>query len=166
MNEPLVVVSPDAGFAKQARKYADYLGTSIAIGDKTRRAHDEKAEILELIGDVAGKTALIVDDFTLSAGTLADFSYLLKERGAKKIIACVTHLLLSEKGVERINESPIDLVIGTDSVENGNLQKSKKIKLVSVAPLFAQALIRIHNNESVSPLFTNISENIKYQSYR
>jgi len=166
VNEPLVVVSPDAGFAKQARKYTDYLGTSIAIGDKTRRAHDEKAEILELIGDVAGKTALIVDDFTLSAGTLVDLSYLLKERGAKKIIACVTHLLLSEKGVQRVNESPIDILIGTDSVENENLLKSEKIRLVSVAPLFAQALIRIHNNESVSPLFTNISENIKYQSYR
>jgi ribose-phosphate pyrophosphokinase len=166
LHEPLVVVSPDAGFAKQARKYADYLGTSIAIGDKTRRAHDEKAEILELIGDVEGKTALIVDDFSLSGGTLAELAYMLKERGARRVIACVTHLLLSDKGVEKINKSPIDLLLGTDSVENKNLLGSEKVRLVSVAPLFAQALIRIHNNESVSPLFTSISENIKYQSYR
>lgn len=166
VHEPLVVVSPDAGFAKQARKYADYLNTSIAIGDKTRRAHDEKAEILELIGDVNGKTALIVDDFSLSGGTLAELSYLLKERGARRIIACLTHVLLNEQGVEKINKSPIDLLIGTDSVENRALSESDKIKLVSVAPLFAQALIRVHNKESVSPLFTSISENIKNQSYR
>lgn len=74
--------------------------------------------------------------------------------------------VLSEEGIRRINESPVDLVIGTDSVENRNLPDSDKARTVTVAPLFAQALIRIHNNESVSPLFTNISDNIKYQSYK
>jgi ribose-phosphate pyrophosphokinase len=164
--ENMVVVSPDAGFAKTARKYADYLNTSIAIGDKTRSSHDEKAEILELIGDVKDKTALIVDDFSLSGGTLAELSYLLKDRGAKKIVACLSHMMLSEKGVEKIDNSPIDLLIGTDSVANPNILKSDKIKLVSVAPLFAQALIRIHNRETVSPLFTSVSENILRQSYK
>ena len=162
----LIVVSPDAGFAKNARKYADYLNTSIAIGDKTRSCHNEKAEILELIGDVKDKTALIVDDFSLSGGTLAELSCLLKDRGAKKIVACLSHMMLSEKGVEKIEKSHIDLLIGTDSVENKNILKSDKIKLVSVAPLFAQALIRIHNRESVSPLFTSVSENILKQSYK
>ncbi len=166
IHEPLVVVSPDAGFAKQARKYADYLNASLAIGDKTRKAHDENAEILELIGDVSGRTALIVDDFSLSGGTLSELSCMLKERGANRIIACLSHVLLNEKGVERINKSPIDLLIGTDTVENNYIANSDKIKLVSVAPLFAQALIRIHNKESVSPLFTSISQNIKMQSYR
>lgn len=162
----LVVVSPDAGFAKQARKYADYLCASIAIGDKTRKNHDEKAEILELIGDVKDKTALIVDDFSLSGVTLTELSYVLKERGAKRIIACLSHMLLSEKGVEKIEESPIDLLLGTDSVANRNILMSKKIRQVSVAPLFAQALIRIHNRESVSPLFTSVSENILKQSLK
>lgn len=164
--EDLIVVSPDAGFAKNARKYADYLHTTIAIGDKTRSGHDEKAEILDLIGDVKDKTALIVDDFSLSGGTLAELSYLLKDRGAKKIAACLSHVMLSEKGVEKIDESPIDFLIGTDSVANRNIMKSDKIKIVSVAPLFAQALIRIHNRESVSPLFTSVSENILKQSYK
>jgi len=161
----LVVVSPDAGFVKQARKYACYLNTSIAIGDKMRKAHDEKAEILEIIGDVNGKTALITDDFSLSGSTLAELAYGLKERGAKKVIACLSHLLLSKEGVRKIEESPIDLLIGTDSVTNNNIIDSKKIKRVSVAPLFAQAMIRIHNKESVSPLFDNISDDILKQSY-
>lgn len=154
--ENLVVVSPDAGFAKQARKYANYLDATIAIGDKTRKAHDEKAEILEIIGDVKDKTALIVDDFSLSGGTLAELAEGLKERGAAKVAACLSHMLLSENGVKRIEQSPIDLLIGTDSVVNPNILLSNKIKQVSVAPLFAQALYRIHNKESVSPLFDKI----------
>src|SRR6266576_2855013 len=83
----LVVVSPDTGFAKQARKYASFLGTSIAIADKQRQAHDERAEVLEIIGEVQGKTALIVDDFTISAGTLTDAAAKLVERGAKAVYA-------------------------------------------------------------------------------
>lgn len=160
----LTVVSPDAGFAKQARRYAGYLNASIAIGDKTRRAHDERAEILEIIGGVSGKTALITDDFSLSGGTLIELADELKKRGATKVIACLSHLLLSREGVRKIEESAIDLLIGTDSVTNDNIIDSKKIRRVSVAPLFAQALIRIHNKESVSPLFTNISGNIMKQS--
>lgn len=161
----LVVVSPDVGFAKQARKYACYLNATIALGDKTRKGHDEKAEILEIIGDVKHKTALIVDDFSLSGGTLVELAYALKDRGANKVVACLSHLLLSADGVIKIENSPIDLLIGTDSVTNGNIINSQKIKQISVAPLFAQALIRIHNKESISPLFTNISENILNQSY-
>ncbi len=163
--ENLVVVSPDAGFAKQARKYANYLNASIAIGDKTRKSHDENAEILEIIGDVKDKTALIVDDFSLSGGTLISLSQALKERGARMVVASLSHMLLSAKGVKRVEESQIDLLIGTDSVINKNITRSGKIKLISVAPLFAQALIMIHNKESVSPLFTNISENIVKYSY-
>lgn len=163
--ENLVVVSPDAGFAKQARKYADYLNASFAIGDKTRKSHDERAEILEIIGDVKDKTALIVDDFSLSGGTLIELAKALKDRGAGKVVACLSHMLLSVKGIKRVEESQIDLLIGTDSVINKNIIDSHKIKLISVAPLFAQALIMIHNKESVSPLFTNISENIVKYSY-
>jgi len=149
----LVVVSPDTGFAKQARKYASHLGTSVAIGDKTRRGHDERAEVLELIGDVEGKNCLVVDDFSISGGTLVELSKELKKRGALRIIACLSHLLLNREAVKRIEDSDIELVIGTDSVENHWVEMSDKIRIVSVAPLFAEAIIRIHNRESVSVLF-------------
>ncbi len=158
--ENLVVVSPDAGFAKQARNYAIYLNSSIAIGDKMRKSHDEKASIHNIIGDVKDKTALIVDDFSLSGGTLVELACELKVRGAKKVVACLSHLLLSEDGVEKVERSSIDLLVGTDSVVNKNIRNSHKIKQISVASLFAQALIRIHNKESISSLFTNISDKI------
>ncbi|HEY5563538.1 MAG TPA: ribose-phosphate diphosphokinase [Clostridiaceae bacterium] len=155
----LVVVSPDAGFTKQARKFASVLKAPVAIGDKTRRSHDEKAEILEIIGNVEGKNALIVDDFSISGGTLVDIAKGLKERGAKRIFACLSHFLLTEKGAEKVINSPIELIISTDSVNNPNILNDK-IKIISVAPLFAEAIYRIHNRESVSPLFDNIPEKV------
>jgi ribose-phosphate pyrophosphokinase len=157
----LVVVSPDAGFAKTARKYADYLKTPVAIGDKTRTAHDENARVLEVIGQVEGKNCMIVDDFTISGGTLIEVANALKERGAKRIIACLSHVILREKGVKAIEESPIEMVIGTDTVENPYLYKSKKILNVSVAPLFAEAVMRVHERVSVSPLFDSVPEKLK-----
>src|SRR3989441_11164863 len=113
----LVVVSPDTGFVKHARKYASFLGTSIAIADKQRKAHDERAEILEIIGEVQGKTALIVDDFTISAGTLANAAAALVERGAKTVYAAVSHGVFTEGSMERIDESPIQRLLVTDSIE-------------------------------------------------
>lgn len=162
--DDFVIVSPDAGFAKQARKYASYLGTSVAIGDKTRTAHDEKAEILEIIGNVDGKDAVIVDDFTISGGTLIHLAKELKMRGAKKIYACLSHILLTEEGLERINNSYIDLVISTDSVDNQRVLKSPKIKIVSIAPLFAEAVTRIYNRESVSTLFDKVPQKVSRNS--
>ena len=149
----LVVVSPDTGFAKQARKYASYLGTSIAIADKERKGHDERAEVLEIIGDVAGKTALIVDDFTISAGTLADAADKLVERGAKAVYAAVSHGVFSEGSMQRIERSAIQHLLVTDSIENQPVTFSDKIEVVSVAPLFGEAIRRIHNRESISVLF-------------
>jgi ribose-phosphate pyrophosphokinase len=87
----MIIVSPDTGFAAQARRYASYLRTSVAIGDKERVAHDEKAEVLEIIGDVEGKTAIIVDDFTISGGTLVRAALRLKEKGANEIYAMISH---------------------------------------------------------------------------
>lgn len=160
----LVVVSPDAGFAKTARKYADYLGTPVAIGDKTRVAHDEKAKILELIGDVTDKDCLIVDDFSISGGTLIDIAKVLKTKGAKRIFACLGHNILRESGVKRIEESPIELVISTDTVENPYTADSPKMVTVSAAPLFAEAVLRIHNRVSVSPLFAKVPEKVLEES--
>jgi ribose-phosphate pyrophosphokinase len=149
----LVVVSPDTGFAKQARKYASFLGASIAIADKQRKAHDERAEVLEIIGEVQGKTALIVDDFTISAGTLADAAEKLVERGAKAVYAAVSHGVFSEGSMERLDQSPIHRLLVTDSIETQPVALSRKVEVVSVAPLFGEAIRRIHNRESISVLF-------------
>lgn len=161
----LVVVSPDAGFAKTARKYADRLTADLAVGDKLRHGHDENAEICEVIGNVQGKNALIVDDFTLSGGTLIKMAETLKKRGARHIYVAVTHLLLNEKAVRKVEDSEIDCIIGMDTIENSHLLHSPKIKIVSAAPLMAEALIRIHCRESVSELFVNVSDHVLNQSW-
>lgn len=149
----LVVVSPDTGFAKKARKYASYLGVSLAIGDKERVAHDEKAEVMEIIGRVRGKTALVVDDFTISGGTLIEVAHKLVERGARDIIAAVTHGVFSPGAMEKIDDSPIRTMLITDTVETQPEPFSDKVQIVSVAPLFGEAIRRIHNRESISVLF-------------
>lgn len=154
--DDLVVVSPDAGFAKRARRYASHLGVPLAIGDKQRRGHDEKAEILDIIGDVRGKNALVVDDLSISGGTLVQVAETLIAKGAKRVMACLSHLLLSQEAVRRVEESCLEFVIGTDSVDNPHIAASRKIRVVSVAPLFAETVWRIHNKVSVSPLFDQI----------
>lgn len=151
--EDLIVVSPDHGFAKQARRFASYLGTSLAIGDKARDRHDENAEVLSIIGDVAGKTALVVDDFTISMGTLADVAEKLLERGAKAVYAAVTHGVFSEKAQTRLDASPIERLFVTNTVETCPYTISPKVEVVSVAPLFGEAIRRIHSRESISVLF-------------
>lgn len=152
--EDMIIVSPDVGFAKQARKYASELGVSIAIADKERQAHDEKATILQIIGDVRGKTAVVVDDFTISGGTLADVSVKLMQQGAREVYAVVTHGVLTTGSIERIDNSPLKQLLITDTVENQPVQFSEKIEVVSVATLFAEAIKRIHNRESISEMFS------------
>jgi ribose-phosphate pyrophosphokinase len=149
----LIVVSPDTGFVKQARKYASFLGTSIAVADKQRKAHDERAEILEIIGEVRGKNALIVDDFTISTGTLVNAAHKLIERGALAVYAAVSHGVFSEGSMERLEQSPIRNLLVTDSIETQPVVLSSKIQVVSVAPLFGEAIRRIHKRESISVLF-------------
>ena len=152
--EDIIVVSPDVGFAKQARRYASLLGTSMAIADKERIAHDEKASILQIIGNVKGKTAVVVDDFTITCGTLTRVSETLIEQGAKAVYAVVTHGVLTAGSVERIDKSPIKQLLITDTVENQPVTFSPKIEVVSVASLFAEAIKRIHNRESISEMFS------------
>ena len=149
----LIVVSPDTGFVKQARKYASFLGTSIAVADKQRRAHDESAEILEIIGEVQGKTALIVDDFTISTGTLVNAARKLIERGAVAVYAAVSHGVFSAGSMERLEQSPIRNLLVTDSIETQPVVLSSKVQVVSVAPLFGEAIRRIHEHEIISVLF-------------
>lgn len=151
--ENFVVVSTDAGFAKIARSYANILDAPVAVGDKIRTGHDEKAKVLGIIGDVKGKNALIVDDFTISGGTLIDTARVLKQNGAQKIIACISHCLLNEKGVKALEESPIDELIVTDTVDNKTALACPKVKVVTVTGLFAEAARIIHNKGSLSSLF-------------
>ncbi len=154
--EDLCIVAPDSGYAKEARRFAKYLDTSVAIGDKERVDHSENASIVEIVGNVKGKNCVVVDDFIISGGTLFQLAKELKRRGAKKVIACLSHILLNEVGVERLEESDIELLISTDSVANPHVACSNKIKIVSVAPLFAETIRRINNRESVSPLFDKV----------
>ena len=151
--QDMVIVSPDVGFAKQARRFASSLGVSIAIADKERLAHDEKATVLNIIGDVKGKSAVLVDDFTLSGGTLSDAATKLLEHGAREVYAVVTHGVLAAGSVERIDRSPLKKLIMTDTVENQPVHFSEKIEVVSVASLFGEAIKRIHNRESISEMF-------------
>jgi ribose-phosphate pyrophosphokinase len=149
----LVVVSPDAGFVKAARRYKRALGASLAIANKERPAHDEHAEVLEIIGDVAGKTALIVDDFTISASTLAEVAHRLAAGGAREIYAMVSHGVLTPGSVERLAASPIRRLFITDTIETQPVTLSEQIEVVSVAPLLAEAIRRIQSRESVSGMF-------------
>jgi ribose-phosphate pyrophosphokinase len=149
----LVVVSPDAGFAKRARRYAAALDAPIAIADKARRGHDERAETLDLIGEVQGRTALLVDDFTISAGTLTAAAEKLIERGAAAVYAAVTHGVFSPGSMERLERSPIERILITDSIETQPVEMSAKVEVVSVAPLFGEAIRRIHQRDSISALF-------------
>ena len=152
----IVIVSPDVGFAKQAKHYAAMLDAPIAIAYKERLAHDESAIITQIIGNVENKTAVVVDDFTTSGGTLASVAYTLKENGACEIYAAVTHGVLTEKALERINKSPLKLLIITYTVERQPIPLDGKIKVVSVAPIFGEAIRRIHNRESISEMFKDV----------
>jgi len=147
-----VVVSPDAGGVERARLLANKIGCPIAIIYK-RRPEPNVAEVLDLIGDVKGKRAIIVDDIIDTAGTVCAASELLLSKGAIRVDVVATHGLLSGPAVERLRKSPIEEVVITNTIpaEHKNLEK---LKVVSVAPLIGEAIRRIHEGESVSMLFT------------
>lgn len=151
--DDFIVVSPDAGGVERARAFAKRLNCSIAIVDK-RRLGPNEAKAYNLIGDVAGKKAIVVDDIVDTAGTLVEGCGLLKEKGAKNIYAVITHPLLSGPAVSRIQEGPIEELWVTDTIPLSKEAKAlDKIKVASVAPLVAEAIRRIHGNDSVSTLF-------------
>src|SRR6266540_3949627 len=148
-----VVVSPDAGFAKRARRFARRLGAPLAIADKVREDHSETPASVEVIGEVRGHDAVVVDDFTISAGTLVETAEQLMAREASSVVAVVTHGVFAEGSMERLDASPISRLIVTDSIETQPVAFSPKVDVVSVAPLFAEAIRRIHRRESISVLF-------------
>tara|TARA_Y100000588_G_scaffold83462_1_gene88005 strand:+ start:7227 stop:8090 length:864 start_codon:yes stop_codon:yes gene_type:complete len=147
----LAVVSPDVGGIKMAHAYSQMLHASLAIVAK-RRMSDTEVETVSVIGNVNGKTVLLVDDLTETAGTLVTAAKLLRRRRAKRIIACVSHAVLSDQGVQRLRKSNIDELITTDSVPRPEF-KGVKVTTLSVAKLLGEAIQRIHTNSSVTSLF-------------
>lgn len=148
-----VIVSPDIGFAKKARGYANRLGASLAIADKQRLDHSGNLLVNQIIGDVAGRSAVIVDDFTITGGTLVEVARKLMELGARDVYAVVTHGLFAGNCMQRLDDSPIQRLLTTDTIETQPVAFSPKVQVVSVAPLFAEAIRRIHTRQSISVLF-------------
>jgi len=147
-----VAVSPDAGGAKRVEKYAKKLDLPFVIMDKRRSGNDDKARIENVIGEVKGKNAIIFDDEIATGGSIADTARVLKENGAKSISVGVVHGVLCGDGVERLNNSDLDEVVCTNSV--ATMDKAVgKIKVLSCAHILSEAITRIHNEESLNPLF-------------
>jgi ribose-phosphate pyrophosphokinase len=147
----LVVVSPDLGGLKMAAAYSQTLGAELAIVAKRRKSPTE-TEAISVIGDIDGKNVLLVDDLTETAGTLVNAAHLLKQRGARRIQACVSHALINDLGIERLRKSEIDELITTDSVIRPSIE-GVKITTLSVAGLLGEAIKRIYTNSSVTSLF-------------
>jgi ribose-phosphate pyrophosphokinase len=148
----LVVVSPDVGGVARARKFAEILKAPIAIITK-RRPEPNKSEVMEIIGDVAGRRAIMIDDMIDTAGSIVQGAFALKERGAKEVYACCTHPVLSAGAAERIANSPIKAVVATNTIMVPPERRPPNFTVLSVAPLLASAITRIHTNRSVSELF-------------
>jgi ribose-phosphate pyrophosphokinase len=151
--EELVVVSPDAGGVERARAFAKRLKASLAIVDK-RRDGPNISEVMNIIGEVEGRDALLLDDMIDTAGTITQGAEAIKNKGAKRILAACTHGVLSGPAMDRLNRSPIDEVIITDTIPvNVRKQACDKITVLSVAPLLGEAIRNIHKETSVSSLF-------------
>ncbi len=150
---PLAVVSPDAGGVERARAYAKRLDASLAIIDK-RRVRANHVEEMRIIGDVKGCAAVIVDDMIDTAGTVCQAAEAIVEAGAERVLCCATHGVLSGPAVERIASSSLDVVFATDTIAPTEaVMAEKRIEIVSVAGLLAEAVRRIHEEESISSLF-------------
>ncbi|MGP8200505.1 MAG: ribose-phosphate diphosphokinase [Limisphaerales bacterium] len=147
----LVVVSPDVGGLKMAHAYSQVLGAGLAIVAKRRKSATE-IESMAVIGEIRGRNVLLVDDLTETAGTLVNAAVLLKKKGARKIIACVSHAILNDLGIERLRKSKIDELITTDTVLRPAID-GVKITTLSVAGLLGEAIKRINCNSSVTSLF-------------
>lgn len=147
------MVAADTGFAEEARKFARYLDAPVAISVKHRPDHNERAEVIDIIGEVKGRTALIVDDFVISGGTLIEDARDLKSKGASRVMAAVTHGVFSPGAMRRIQDSELETLYVTDSVENTPEPLIGKVRVVPVASCFAEAIRRISRKESISAMF-------------
>ena len=150
--EGVVVVAPDAGAVKMARSFAKRLGADLAIVDKRRPAPD-RAEMMNLIGEVEGRNCIILDDMINTAGTICQAAYALKDRGAKRVIACATHGVFTGAAFQRLDEAPIDEVAVTNTLPLRAANVPSKIRVLDVSKLLSKAILNIHHEESVSSLF-------------
>jgi ribose-phosphate pyrophosphokinase len=148
----VVVVSPDHGGVVRARKLADYLSAPLAIIDK-RRPEPNVSEVMNIIGTIEGKVAILIDDIIDTAGTIVLAANALKQSGVREVYACCTHPVLSGPAMQRLQQSPIHEIIVTNTIPIVHPEPSDKIKILSVAPLMGEALIRIHEELSISKLF-------------
>lgn len=148
----VVIVSPDIGGVKRANKLADLLGVTIAIIDKVRREHN-KCEVAHVVGDVKGKTAVLIDDIIDTGGSISQAANVVKEFGAKEVVICATHALLSGEAKTALENCAASKVILLDSVPIAKEKRIKKMKIVSLAPLLSQIIYRVHKEKSLGELF-------------
>ena len=154
-NLPEIVVVSELGFAKKARNFAEILGAPLAIVEKRRVGNQDKTELLNIIGEVAGMTAVIIDDEIDTAGSLLEAAAALVAEGATSVYSCATHGVFSTQALERIEASPITEVIVTDTIPLPPNANHDRITVLSIAPLFGEAIKRIHRGESVGALFSS-----------
>lgn len=152
-NDDTVIVSPDAGGVARARTYAKKFGMPLAIIDK-RRSSPNVAKVMHVIGEVADKKCILIDDMIDTAGTLTEAAAALTENGAVSVKAMATHGILSGPAIDRISNSVIEKVIITDTIDNTRLKDFAKLEILSVSGILATSIERIHNKESISSLFT------------
>lgn len=152
-NDDTVIVSPDAGGVARARTYAKKFGMPLAIIDK-RRSSPNVAKVMHVIGEVANKKCILIDDMIDTAGTLTEAAAALMENGAVSVKAMATHGILSGPAIDRISNSVIEKVIITDTIDNTRLKDFAKLEILSVSGILATSIERIHNKESISSLFT------------
>ena len=150
--DDLVIVSPDHGSVPRARNMAEPLNCPIAIVDK-RRPKPNVSEIMNIIGDIEDKNCVLLDDMIDTAGTITNAANALKDLGAKSVKACATHAVLSGPAIQRIQDSAIEELVLLNTMPIPEEKMIDKIKVLSVGPMFAESLVRIHNNESISKLF-------------
>ena len=151
-DENAVFIAPDAGGVERTRAYSKRLGASLAIIDK-RRERANESEVMHLIGDVKGRDCIIVDDIIDTAGTLCNAAAAVMRNGARRVVACATHGVFSGAAIERIEASPLEEVVVTNSIPPRTSPSPKKVKYLSIGKLLGEAIRRIHSNDSVSSLF-------------
>ncbi len=149
------VVVTDLGFAKRARTFAEMIHAPLAIIEKRRTHNDDRAELLNVIGEVRGKRAIIVDDEIDTAGTLMQITHALEREGVTEMYACATHGILSDPAIDRIRDSGLREVVITDTIPLPTHKQAPQIRQLSVAPLIGEAISRIHRGESVGALFSS-----------
>jgi ribose-phosphate pyrophosphokinase len=148
-----VVVAGDLGFAKRARNFADMIGASVAFVEKRRLGNNSSSESLGVIGDVKGKSAIIIDDEILTAGSICGAAEIVQKAGARVVYAACTHALLTGQAIERLKNSPIQELIATDTVDQSARKQLPNMTVLSVSLLLGEAISRIHTGESIGAMF-------------